>query len=69
LLRAKRQWPIGCCRPANKRDEIAPFQPVELHSILVTNRGCIPGYRIGKDKSAGGPTILQPTGCWPKSLA
>jgi len=48
-LRARRERPRGCSA-AEKRDEVAPFQLIELHSIPPPAR--IAGYRIGIDQSA-----------------
>jgi hypothetical protein len=55
LLRARRERP-SCCT-AEHRDEIAPFQMIELHSVL-TSRSRIAGYRIGDDQSAGVPSYF-----------
>jgi hypothetical protein len=57
LLRARRKRPRGR-RAAGKRDELAPFQLIELHSIPASQRR-IAGYRIGEDQSGGNGTILQ----------
>jgi hypothetical protein len=46
-------------RAAEQRDELAPFQLVELHSVPAS-QGRITGYRIGEDQSGGNETILQP---------
>jgi hypothetical protein len=61
LLCARRERPRCHCA-AEKRDELSSFQLIELHLILLTRRGCIAGYRIGKDQSAGRPAISQPAG-------
>jgi hypothetical protein len=39
-------------RAAEKRDELAAFQLIELHSIP-SSQGCFAGYRIGEDQSGG----------------
>jgi hypothetical protein len=46
LLCARRERPRRC-RAANKRDELAPFYLIELHSVRIV------GYRIGEDQSGG----------------
>jgi hypothetical protein len=46
-------------RAAEKRDEIASFQLIELHSVPAS-QGRIARYRIGEDQSGGNGTILQP---------
>jgi hypothetical protein len=64
-LAAGQQFP--CCarrkRPrgggAEQRDELAPFQLIELHSIPAS-QGRIAGYRIGSDQSAGIGATVQP---------
>jgi len=45
------------CRAAQQGDELAPLQLIELHLIPPGPR--TPGYRIGKDQSAGMTDILQ----------
>jgi hypothetical protein len=55
--RASRQGPRN--RAAEKRDELASSQLIELHSIA-TSQGRIAGYRIGNGQSAGAGVILQP---------
>src|SRR5262245_11975849 len=50
-LRARRERPCGR-RAADKRDELAPFQSIELHSIPAS-QGRIAGYRISNGQSAG----------------
>jgi hypothetical protein len=50
LLRARHERP--CNRAAEKRDELASFQSVELH-LIPASQGRIVGYRIGEDQSAG----------------
>jgi hypothetical protein len=49
LLRARRERP--CHRGAEKRDEVAAFQLIELHSV--PSQGRIAEYRIGEEQSAG----------------
>jgi hypothetical protein len=46
-------------RAAEKRDALAPFQLIELHSVH-RQREPDAGYRIGSDQSAGMSGILQP---------
>src|SRR5262249_50103736 len=60
LLRARRDRPRSR-RAAEQRDELAPFQLIELHSVP-TSQGRITGYRIGEDQSGGNETILQSVG-------
>jgi hypothetical protein len=52
---------LGCCarreqprgrRAAEQRDELAPFQLIELHSIPAS-QDQFAEYRIGEDQSAG----------------
>jgi hypothetical protein len=57
LLRPRRKRPRR--RAAEKGDELASFQMIELHSIPAS-LGRIAGYRIGEDQSGGNGTILQP---------
>jgi hypothetical protein len=62
LLRARRERPGS--RAADKRDELAPFQVIELHSVLAS-QGRIVGYRTGEDQSGGNNgTLLQPVSRW-----
>src|SRR5262249_34103701 len=49
-LRAGRERP--CCRAAEQRYELPPFQLIELHSIPAS-QGRVAGYRIVSDQSAG----------------
>jgi hypothetical protein len=58
LLRTRSERPRDR-RAAEQRDEFAPFQLIELHSVPV-RQGRIAGYRIGEDQSGGNETILQP---------
>jgi hypothetical protein len=51
LLRARRQWPRR--RTAEQRDELTPFQLIELHSVP-RQPGVDSGYRMGRDQSAAG---------------
>jgi len=54
LLRARGERPSGR-RAAEERDELAPFQSIELHSVPAS-QGRFAGYRIGEDHdSAAGP--------------
>src|SRR5262249_53581088 len=46
LLRARRERPRGSCA-AEQRDELAPVQLIELHSIPLSARA---GYRISNCK-------------------
>ncbi len=50
------KWPRDR-RAAEQRDELAPFQLVDLHSVPVS-QGRIAGYRIGEDQSAGNDNLL-----------
>jgi hypothetical protein len=50
LLRARRERPRH--RAAEKRDELASFQLIELHSVPVS-QGRIAAYRISQDQSGG----------------
>jgi len=61
-LRACRQRPCHR-RAAERRDELATFQLIELHSVP-TSQGRIAGYRIGNGQSGGNGTILQPISRW-----
>jgi hypothetical protein len=58
LLRARRERPHRRRAP-EKRDELAPSQLIELHSIPAS-QGRIAGYRIGEDQSAGIGATVQP---------
>src|SRR5262245_3125794 len=58
LLRARRERPCG---HPEQRDELAPFQLIELHAVP-TSQGRIIGYRIGEDQSGGNETISQSVG-------
>src|SRR5262245_45367319 len=49
LLCARRERPRGSA--AEQRDELAPFQLIELHSV--PSQGPIAGYRISEDQSGG----------------
>jgi hypothetical protein len=51
LLRARRERPRDR-RAAEQRDEVAPFQLIELHSVP-RQPGPLAEYRFGKDQSAG----------------
>jgi hypothetical protein len=51
LLRPRRERPRGRSA-ADERDEVAPSQLIELHSIL-SSQGRFAGYRMGRDRSAG----------------
>jgi hypothetical protein len=51
LLRARRERPHRRSA-AEQRDELTPFQLIELHSFP-TSQGRFAGYRIGRDQSAG----------------
>jgi hypothetical protein len=46
----------SCCRGAEQRYELAPFQSIELHTLLPA-RKLVTAYRIGEDQS-GGPGIV-----------
>ena len=60
-LRACREQPHR--RPAaEQRDERAPFQLIELHSVPAS-QGQVSGYRISKDQSVGVGTTVQPVSC------
>ena len=50
LLCVHRERPRGC-RSAEKRDELASPQMIELHSV--PSQGPIAGYRISEDQSGG----------------
>jgi hypothetical protein len=60
-LRARRERPPS--RAAEQREEVSPFQLIELHSVP-----CQPvriaGYRIGMVQSAGSGIILQQLTRW-----
>jgi hypothetical protein len=58
LLRARHERPRSG-RAAEKRNEIAPFYLIDLHSVPVS-QGRMVGYRTGEDQSAGIAGILQP---------
>jgi hypothetical protein len=58
---ARRKRPRG--GGAEQRDELAPFQLIELHSIP-TSQGRIAGYRIGSDQSADIGATVQSVTCW-----
>jgi hypothetical protein len=45
LLRARRKRPCSCA--AEQRDEVAPFQLIELHSVPCQHRIAL--YRFGRD--------------------
>src|SRR5215475_10561697 len=49
LLRARRERPRR--RAADERDELTPFQLIELHSFPASQRH-VTGYRIASDQSA-----------------
>src|SRR5262249_18556417 len=51
LLRARCERPRDR-RAADQRDELAPFQLIELHPVPAS-QGRITGYRIASDQSAG----------------
>src|SRR5262249_22983580 len=55
LLRARRERPRG--RTAEQRDELAPLQVIELHSV--PSQGRIAGYRIRNDQSGGAPLCVN----------
>src|SRR5262249_18470375 len=57
LLRARREGPRS--RAADERDDVAPFQLIELHSVPAS-KGRITGYRIAEDQSGCNETILRP---------
>src|SRR5215468_10129897 len=57
LLRSRRQRP-RCCRAAEQRDELAPFQLIELHSVPAS-QGRIAGYRIRNDQAGGVPLCVN----------
>ena len=48
-----------CRGAAEKRDELAPFQPMELHS-MPAGQDHHTDYRISRDQSAGMAGIIQP---------
>jgi hypothetical protein len=50
LLRARRERPSRR-RAAEQRNELAPFQLIELHSFPAS-QGRVAGYRIASDQSA-----------------
>jgi hypothetical protein len=56
-LRMRRERPRGR-RAAEQRDELAAFQPIELHADPAS-LGRIAGYRFRGGQSAGTPAILQ----------
>jgi hypothetical protein len=49
------KWPRRR-RAAEQRDELAPFQLIELHSV--PSQGRIAEYRIGEEQSAGYTRLL-----------
>ena len=51
-------------RAAQKRDEVAAIDLIELH-LVPASQGRIAGYRTGEDQSGGSGTILQAAGRWP----
>jgi len=51
VLRSRRERPRSR-RAAEQREEIAPFQLIELHPVPAS-QGQIAGYRNGDDQSAG----------------
>jgi hypothetical protein len=53
-------------RASEQRDELAPFQLIELHSIPAS-QGWIVGYRIGEDQSGRSGTILQLVRRWARA--
>src|SRR5262245_20974853 len=55
LLRARRERPRS--RAAEQRDELAPLQVIELHSV--PSQGRIAGYRIRNDQSGGAPLCVN----------
>jgi hypothetical protein len=46
-------------RGRGERQELAPFQLIEMHSIPAS-QGRFAGYRIGEEQSAVVGTVLQP---------
>jgi hypothetical protein len=48
----------ACCCAAEQRDELAPFQLIEAHSIP-PQQGQIAGYPISTDQSAGTPARVR----------
>jgi hypothetical protein len=58
LLRARRERPRGY-RAAEQRDELAPFQLIELHSMPASQAG-LQDDQIGRGQPGGIGTILQP---------
>src|SRR5262249_29740645 len=66
--RYDRTCPVACRerprrRAAEQRDELAPFQLVELHSVPASLSRAV-RYRMGRDQSGGNGTILQPVSRW-----
>jgi hypothetical protein len=55
LLRAPRDTDRTAC----ERDELAPFQMIELHSVPAS-QGRFAGYRMGRDQSAGIGALAKP---------
>src|SRR6516165_4089812 len=47
LLRLRRERP--CRRAAEQLDEIASFQPIDLH-LATPSQGCVAAYRTGEDQ-------------------
>src|SRR5262249_53199486 len=67
LLRARRERPRGGCAAAEQRDERAPFQLIELHSV--PSQGRIAEYRGAgavRNQPSGGRTTQNSTPLfWP----
>ena len=64
LLRARREWPSRR-RAAKQRDELSPFQLIDLHSVPPNSHGRIAGYRISEDRSVGNGNVE----CHPDGLS